>query len=81
MGVHLGDGHGVLVGTLPSLLGVHGGPRAGPELLVEGFVLHPWEALLIVELACRRAAATDPHCSDESSFFPLQAAAAAGGCP
>jgi len=65
MGVHLGDGHGVLVGTLPSLLGVHGDGGAGPEVVVEQVVVHPWESLLaVVEVPCWRLglAAADPHC-------------------
>jgi len=65
MGVHLGDGHGILVGTLPSLLGVHGDGGAGPEVVVEQVVVHPWEALLaVVEVPCWRLglAAADPHC-------------------
>ena len=53
MGVHLGDGHGILVGTLPSLLGVHGDGGAGPEVVVEQVVVHPWESLLaVVEVPC-----------------------------
>ena len=69
MGVHLGDGHGVLVGTLPSLLGVHGDGGAGPEVVVEQVVVHPWESLLaVVEVPCWRLglglglAAADAHC-------------------
>ena len=65
MGVHLGDGHGILVGTLPSLLGVHGDGGAGPEVVVEQVVVHPWESLLaVVEVPCWRLglAAADPHC-------------------
>ena len=66
MGVHLGDGHGILVGTLPSLLGVHGDGGAGPEVVVEQVVVHPWESLLaVVEVPCWRLglglAAADPH--------------------
>ena len=62
--MHLGDGHGVLVGALPSLLGVHGDAGAGPQVAVEQVVVHPWEAqaLVVVQLPCCRLAAADPHC-------------------
>jgi len=62
--MHLGDGHGVLVGALPSLLGVHGDAGAGPQVAVEQVVVHPWEAqaLVVVQLPCCCLAAADPHC-------------------
>ena len=62
--MHLGDGHGVLVGALPPLLGVHGDAGAGPQVVVERVVVHPWEAqaLVVVQLPCCRLAAADPHC-------------------
>jgi hypothetical protein len=66
MHMHLGDGHGVLVGALPPLFGVHGDAGAGPQVAVEHVVVHPWEAravVVVVQLpACCRLAAADPHC-------------------
>lgn len=56
---YLAGSHGVLVGALPALLGVHGDASA-PKLVVEEGVVLPWKSLLLKLLL--PLAAADPHC-------------------
>lgn len=58
---YLAGCHGVLVGALPALLGVHGDASA-PKVVVEEGVVLPWEAVVIVLKLVLGLAAADPHC-------------------